>query len=217
MAWLPLLSLPGLHMHHGARTAFRASVRMSVYIPLESSAAYEKMLSEADEDSISIVKFTAPWCRTCAATASKLDKVAKEYPTANFYQLDCGVRMKVYFKALGITQLPYVRVYAVKRMVNELVVASLKKDLPIFRGVVSDAWGRLRDRKNYKERRRVLLALRANQAERRTLLNNSAEDSARLAGLQAEANTLDERRALLRLVTQGVACILEDPREDSGA
>ena len=220
--WLMLSALSGLHL--GVSNAPRAVMarrtlpRMGTsYTPLESSQAYEKMLAEAEEDSISIVKFTAPWCRTCIATASKLDKVAKDYPSANFYSLDCGVRLKLYFKTLGITQLPYVRVYVGKRMVHELVVASLKKDLPIFRGVVHEAWLRRRERKNRKERRRVLLALRANQIEQRALRRGAAENSLRYAELQAEAAKLEERRSLMRLVAQGVACILDEPLDDSQA
>ena len=46
------------------------------------------MLEEAPEDTISVVKFTAPWCCACRASAAKMDYVAKQSSDARFYRLE---------------------------------------------------------------------------------------------------------------------------------
>ena len=58
------------------------------FTPLESPAAYEALISEAGNDSISVIKYVAPWCRTCRAAGPKLDAAARRWPGARFYSLD---------------------------------------------------------------------------------------------------------------------------------
>ena len=99
---------------------------------LLTPAQFEELLEKAPSDAISIIKFQATYCRTCRATAPLLDRVAKKYPTAKFYDLTlardgkaAGERMYRFFKSRGIKEMPYIEVYAgSERVEAEVVVPS---------------------------------------------------------------------------------------------
>ena len=74
--------------------------------------------SQAPPQSVSVVKFQAPHCRTCRATSPLLDRVAKQYPQARFFSLDlirngkaAGERMNAFFKEHGVRSMPYVEIF----------------------------------------------------------------------------------------------------------
>ena len=99
---------------------------------LLTPAQFEELLEKAPSDAVSIIKFQATYCRTCRATAPLLDRVAKKYPTAKFYDLTlardgkaAGERMYRFFKSRGIKEMPYIEVYAgSERVEAEVVVPS---------------------------------------------------------------------------------------------
>ena len=56
---------------------------------LPTPAAYEELLSsQAGLDSVTIVRYGAPWCRSCRTIGPRLQALAAErWPSASFYEL----------------------------------------------------------------------------------------------------------------------------------
>ena len=74
------------------------------FSPLSSPDNFTATLKSARRDQITVVKFQAPWCRTCRAMAPKLDSIAKKFPTASYYSIEsirngkaAGERMHKFF------------------------------------------------------------------------------------------------------------------------
>ena len=90
----PLLHTPHLHSpwpHVPRRCAIALKgpppIVSRYFESLLTPAQFEELLEKAPSDAVSIIKFQATYCRTCRATAPLLDRVAKKYPTAKFYDL----------------------------------------------------------------------------------------------------------------------------------
>ena len=85
-------------------------IKSRYFVPLGSPANYTELIAAADgTDAISVIKFQAPFCRTCRATSPLLDRVAKDYPQAKYYSMDlvrngkaAGERMNKFFRAKSI-------------------------------------------------------------------------------------------------------------------
>ncbi len=83
-----LLSPARISRAPGGANARRCGVVAKYFAPLETPAAYQELLSGASNQSISVIKFISPSCRTCRAAGPKLDAVAKRWPGASFYSLE---------------------------------------------------------------------------------------------------------------------------------
>ena len=97
-----------------------ASAKSPHFMPLGSPANFTALLvaKEAAGDQITVIKYQAPWCRTCRAMGPRLDRVAKAFPFAEYYSLEAvrngkaaGERMHELFLSRNATKLPYVEVY----------------------------------------------------------------------------------------------------------
>lgn len=100
-----------------------------VFAKLGSPANYTTTLAEAEDDQVSVIKWQAPYCRTCRATSPLLDRAAKQFPTARFYSMDlerngkaAGERMANFFKEKKVTSMPYVEVYLGSTLVEAEVI-----------------------------------------------------------------------------------------------
>ena len=130
----PLLHSPWPHAPRRCAIALKGPppIASRYFESLLTPAQFEELLEKAPSDAISIIKFQATYCRTCRATAPLLDRVAKKYPTAKFYDLTlardgkaAGERMYRFFKSRGIKEMPYIEVYAgSERVEAEVVVPS---------------------------------------------------------------------------------------------
>ena len=111
---------------------------LAVFTPLPTPAAYVAMLGKAQqsESTISIIKYGAPWCRSCRALnvpGSRLDMlVAERWPTARLYSMElvrngkaAGERMFAHYKARNITRLPQVEVYRGSELVEIMHASEL--------------------------------------------------------------------------------------------
>jgi thiol-disulfide isomerase/thioredoxin len=99
------------------------------FVPLGSPVNYTALTEHADEDTVSVFKFQAPYCRTCRASSPLLDRVAKQFPQAKYYSLDLmrdgkatGERMNRFFKEKGVKLLPYIEIYVGSTCVDTEVV-----------------------------------------------------------------------------------------------
>ena len=108
------------------------------FTPLDSPANITALLTSAGEDTVSVVKYQAPWCRTCRALAPRLDKaldrVARRWPNsspaaARLYSLElvrngraAGERMNKYFKSRNATELPFIEVYRGDQLIDAAVI-----------------------------------------------------------------------------------------------
>ena len=108
------------------------------FTPLDGPANITALLTSAGEDTVSVVKYQAPWCRTCRALAPRLDKaldrVARRWPdsspaAARLYSLElvrngraAGERMNKYFKSRNATELPYIEVYRGDQLIDAAVI-----------------------------------------------------------------------------------------------
>lgn len=104
-------------------------IKSQVFSALGSPANYTRLIESADPDSVTVIKFQAPHCRTCRATSPLLDRVAKQYPQAQFYSMDlvrngkvAGERMNAFFKDRGIKTMPYIEIYYGSKLIESEVV-----------------------------------------------------------------------------------------------
>lgn len=81
------------------------SVWTHVFSPLNTPANYTEMLANAAPDAYSVIKWQAPYCRSCKQPSSLMDQLADELPSATFYSMDliqdgkaAGKRMLKFFK-----------------------------------------------------------------------------------------------------------------------
>ena len=104
-------------------------IKSAIFVPLGSPQNYTELLENAEDNSVSVIKFQAPYCRTCRATSPLLDRVCKQHPEARFYSMDlardgkaAGERMNKFFKERQIKQMPYIEVFYGKELVDTEVV-----------------------------------------------------------------------------------------------
>ena len=107
------------------------------FASLPTPAAFEAALAEASSDnSISLIKFGAPYCRSCRALdvpGSRLDAIVTErYPSAGLFALElvrngkaAGERMFKHYKAHGVTSLPHVEVYRGAELIETIPSSAL--------------------------------------------------------------------------------------------
>lgn len=88
------------------------------FVPLESPKNYTDIVEGSAADTVSIIKFQAPFCRTCRATSPLLDRVAKQYPDAQYYSMNlvrngkaAGEKMNRFFREKGVKLMPYIEIY----------------------------------------------------------------------------------------------------------
>lgn len=99
-------SSPSLPIHGSARTAVQMAEKAThVFSPLNTPANYTEMLANAAPDAYSVIKWQAPYCRSCKQPSSLMDQLADELPSATFYSMDliqdgkaAGKRMLKFFK-----------------------------------------------------------------------------------------------------------------------
>lgn len=121
------------------------------------------MLAEASEDTISVVAYTAPWCRACKAFKAKMDYVAGKWPKTRFYRVEYLDNLQSFFAAQNVTQTPFVEVYLGSRRLEALVMPPNR--VRFLNVVLNEARARLRTLRPQLARRRVLMALKANRVE----------------------------------------------------
>ena len=113
------------------------SITSRYFTPLSTPAEFNEAIATASSDCISVVKYQAPWCRTCRATSPlldrALDRVAERLPnrTGNvrLYSLElvrngkaAGERMNNFFKSRNITEMPYVELYMGRELIDSEVI-----------------------------------------------------------------------------------------------
>ena len=132
---IPTLLLPHPVPPTSSRTSLITAAQPR-YTPLATPDDYAELLATASDDSISVVRFAAPWCRTCLAARPKLDAVAKRWPDASFYSFElvrngkrAGERMNRFFKERNATELPYVEVYVGSKRVEALTLPPSRVEL----------------------------------------------------------------------------------------
>ena len=118
------------------RTSRITAAQERYYTPLATPEEYAELLATACNDTVSVIRFTAPWCRTCMAARPKLDQVAKRWPDASFYSLElvrngkrAGERMNAFFKEQNAFELPHVEVYVGSRRVEALTLPPSRVEL----------------------------------------------------------------------------------------
>lgn len=96
-----------------------------------------------------MIKFQAPYCRTCRGVSPLLDRVCKQHPEAKYYSMDlardgkaAGERMNRFFKERQIKQMPYIEVFYGKELVDTEVVPPSAIDT--FSNVLDEIMERLR-------------------------------------------------------------------------
>lgn len=124
-------------------------IQSQFFRPLGSPANFTALLDDAAPDSVSVIKFQAPYCRTCRASSPLLDRVAKQYPQARFYSMDlvrngkaAGERMNRFFKERGVKLMPYIEIYYGSECIDTEVVPP--SALASFEQAVGAAMERLR-------------------------------------------------------------------------
>ena len=91
---------------------------------LSSPEAYLTLVETASPETISVVKWGSPACRTCRAAAAKLNSMTKQWPDASFYEMEAGTKgaMFEFFQEQNVTRMPFIEVYVGSDRVEALVV-----------------------------------------------------------------------------------------------
>ena len=153
----------------GKKVSGPPPIRSREFKVLASPAEYEELLAGAAAEEVSVIKFQAPWCRTCRATAPLLDRKARKYPNASFYSIDlvrdgkaAGERMNKFFQAHNATKMPYIEVHVGGKLIDAEVPSSSIELLirPSFRLL------HLQGAAGFHQRRRLLQLLQQKRAER---------------------------------------------------
>lgn len=72
---------------HASSAAGAVSAPAEVVVPITSFDEYMDMLT-ASAERVAVLKFFAPWCRSCRAIAPKVARLAHEFPEILFYEID---------------------------------------------------------------------------------------------------------------------------------
>lgn len=99
--------------------AAAAAVQSLAFAPLGTPANYTEVLSSTPSDAYSVIKWQAPYCRSCKEPSPTLDRLRDELgPEASYYSMDlirdgkaAGKRMAKFFKERNVTVMPYIEVY----------------------------------------------------------------------------------------------------------
>ncbi|CAM9536128.1 unnamed protein product [Sphacelaria rigidula] len=93
-----------------ARDAQAVDTTNAPVTALGSHEEYMHALSQ-NEESLMVVKFYAPWCRSCKAMDLKYRRLALENKDVKFYEVDVAAAAPLK-EALGVTSVPTVKMYA---------------------------------------------------------------------------------------------------------
>ena len=93
---------------------------------LPTPSAYELVLAEAGADTVSAVRYGAPWCSSCRTMGPDLQAlVAAVWPNATFYELQlvrdgkaAGERMNRHYKRRGVRTMPFIEVFVGSSLVQ---------------------------------------------------------------------------------------------------
>jgi thiol-disulfide isomerase/thioredoxin len=126
---------------HGSRRCPTAQAKLppiasQVFVPLSTPANYSEVLASVGPDVVSVIKFQAPYCRSCRQTSPLLDRAAKKWPSARYFSLDlirngkaAGERMNRFFASRNVTTMPHIEVYAGSELVSVEVVPPSRLEL----------------------------------------------------------------------------------------
>eukprot|EP00168_Porphyra_purpurea_P006820 TRINITY_DN1840_c0_g1_i10.p1 TRINITY_DN1840_c0_g1~~TRINITY_DN1840_c0_g1_i10.p1 ORF type:complete len:233 (+),score=70.05 TRINITY_DN1840_c0_g1_i10:690-1388(+) len=78
--------------------------------PITSFDEYMEML-EASAGQVAVLKFYAPWCRSCRAISPKVARLAHEFPEIRFYEIDYEANKELCWR-LGVKNLPTFHFYS---------------------------------------------------------------------------------------------------------
>ncbi|OSX73360.1 hypothetical protein BU14_0353s0004 [Porphyra umbilicalis] len=88
----------------------RAMDVAEVVAPITSFDEYMEML-QASSGGVAVLKFYAPWCRSCRAIAPKVARLAHEFPEIRFYEIDYEANKELCWR-LGVKNLPTFHFYS---------------------------------------------------------------------------------------------------------
>ncbi|EOD08480.1 hypothetical protein EMIHUDRAFT_249069 [Emiliania huxleyi CCMP1516] len=184
---LPRCAIPS------ARRAPPVRLKSSRFAEITSPAAYEGLVQTLPIEGATVVKFTAPWCRTCRQSNAKLSFIASKWRRASFYELKLSESQSVeWARQRGISQLPFIEVYEGRTCIERFVAP------PSRVRALSSALTAARRRLRYQRRLRTALRLRALRRERQRL--RSA-----LLALESEERELGRRLRWDRVMRQRAA------------
>lgn len=95
---------------HAPAAAAAVAVPAEAVVPITSFDDYMNMLS-ASAERVAVLKFFAPWCRSCRAIAPKVARLAHEFPEIHFYEIDYEANKELCWR-LGVKNLPTFHFYS---------------------------------------------------------------------------------------------------------
>ncbi|KAF2429169.1 thioredoxin-like protein [Tothia fuscella] len=83
-------------------------------------------LKAANADGLTIIEGTAAWCGQCKAIAPEVDKLAIEFPKANFYTYDVDSNPDV-AQELGVSSMPTFTIFKDGDLEDSVTGAKIKE------------------------------------------------------------------------------------------
>lgn len=110
-----------------------AKVEETGNLLLPTPAVYEELLREAAPTDVTVVRYGAPWCRSCRTIGPELQALAAaRWPTVTFYEMSlvrdgkaAGERMYRHYKARRVSTMPLLEVFVGSELVERLDASAL--------------------------------------------------------------------------------------------
>ena len=109
------------------------------FMQLGTPANYSSLVENAAADSISVIRWQAPYCRACREQSPQLTRIREQWPQAQFYSMDlirngkaAGERMCRFFKERNVTAMPHIEVYVGSTCVEAAIEATLGAAVCVF-------------------------------------------------------------------------------------
>ena len=116
------------HMATSALHALSLDVTPNGNRLIPTPGAYQQLLERALPEEVTIVRYGAPWCRSCRTIGPSLQEfVGARYPTGLVYELSlvrngkaAGERMYRHYKARGCSSMPFFEVFKGSQLLEAL-------------------------------------------------------------------------------------------------
>ena len=110
-----------------------AKVEETGNLLLPTPAVYEELLREAAPSDVTVVRYGAPWCRSCRTIGPELQALAAaRWAAATFYEMSlvrdgkaAGERMYRHYKARRVSTMPLLEVFVGSELVERLDASAL--------------------------------------------------------------------------------------------
>lgn len=91
-------------------------------IPVNTLEEYLSLMNEHKEDVV-VIRFYAPWCKSCAAIAPSFHRLARRNPNTIFVDIAATAKNSDLHESLNVPYVPYGHIYGSDQLVDEMKIS----------------------------------------------------------------------------------------------